>query len=42
MKIKSKSNDLLKKIDSIGQLILKSKQNSNSIVDLLKFTTVSI
>ena len=39
---KDKNKKLLEKIDKLGDDVIKSKQNSNLIVDLLKHASVSL
>ena len=41
MDTREKNRKLIEKIEKIGNSILKSKLNSNSIVDLLKYASVS-
>jgi hypothetical protein len=42
MNDKVKNKKLIEKIDKLGDDVIKSKQNSNLIVDLLKHASVSL
>jgi hypothetical protein len=42
MNEKDKNKKLIEKIDKLGDDVIKNKQNSNLIVDLLKHASVSL